>query len=224
MVRYSPLDAYGKAGYRWPLDPKTGGALEIGSPLRVASYIAKYITKGYNSWNRDKLLWRVRKTQTLGLQLLKIFTSKVSPMTNLILATDDSLTLRWNRTKIPSPILRLMAIKSYLNQSSSNQSLLDIPTVAKHITPRLSPLHSLRASTRKRDGYSQQNTTRFTIESLLSEDAFNTAWQEASSVASQIEATYFPQTDGKYGTTGTDDYQLQQNDIDTEACGHNAAS
>ena len=62
------------------------------------------------------------------------------------------------------------------------------------------------------------------IEHLLSEDAFNHAWEEASRVASEIEATYFPQTDGRYGTTGTDDYQLQQNDIDPKACRHTAAS
>lgn len=216
MVRYSPNDAYGLAGYRWPLDPKTGGSLQVGSPLRVASYISKYITKGFNSCNRDKLLWRVRKTQKLGLHLLQMFTSALSPTTNLILATDDTMIARWNRTKIPSPILRLMAIKTYLDQSTKNQSLMHLPQMAKHITPRPSPLHSLRVSTRARDVYNRQNTGAFTIETLLNEDAFNNAWQEIEKAASEIEAAYFPQTDGRYGTTATDDYQLQQNDPNTK--------
>ena len=212
MVRYSPRDAYGLAGYRWPIDPKTGGALTIGSPLRVASYISKYITKGFNSCNRDKLLWRVRKTQRLGLNLLRMFTSELSPTTNLILATDDTMTARWNRSKIPGPILRLMALKTYLDQSSKNRDLLNITETAKGITPRLSPLQSLRASTRARDGYSRPNSGNFTIETLLSENAFNTAWTEMQAAAEKIEQEYFATTDGKYGTTATDDYQLQQND------------
>jgi len=63
-VRYSPKDAYGLTGWRWPYDNKTQNALKIGTPLKLGSYMSKYIIKGYASCKRSKLLWRVPQCYT----------------------------------------------------------------------------------------------------------------------------------------------------------------
>lgn len=209
-VRYSPKDPYGMAGWRWPIDSKTNEPMVIGSPLRVATYMSKYITKGYNSCNREILLWRVRKTQNLGRKLLQMCISEIKTENLLKIAENDLLTFRWNRVKVPAPILRLTALREYNRRCSQNQSLTTLMEEGKHTTPRPSPLHSLRDSTRRRDASNPQNTTRSTIQNSGDTEEYE-ASIELTDTAERYENQYFHYTAGKYGTTSTDDHALYAN-------------
>lgn len=63
-VRYSPADVYGLLGWRWPKGRKTG------SPVAVALYMAKYVTKPTDEVNGC----RSKMTRGFGLHRLNLMT------------------------------------------------------------------------------------------------------------------------------------------------------
>lgn len=74
-VRISPVDAWAKAGYRWPVDRNTGVELKISGPAGVGAYVAKYLGKG-------KSKWRTRKSRGLGQQKLMTVMLSMPKWTN----------------------------------------------------------------------------------------------------------------------------------------------
>lgn len=207
IVRYSPIDAWGRAGYRWPIDVGTNEPLLIQSPQALANYMAKYIKKGYNSCQRANLLWRVKKSHKLGLQILKMMTDEMTTPTLLILTTADNMRAKLNNQMIPQNLLRLSSLRSLRDRlsttKSNNSTLTDI---AKLATPRLSPLHYSRASIQTIQTNNQQSMQFLSTLGLFTEDTFKTAWKELQNAAERYNKTYFPPNTGVQGTTSTRDH------------------
>lgn len=148
MVRYSPNDAYGLSGFRWPVEK--GEPLKVKSPLAVANYISKYIEQGYDTCLRRKLQWRVKKSHKLGHGLLNEMLEPLSTSTLWVIVSLDALNLKLNNTPIPLPLMRHLSLKILQGRLSSQSTSVSttLTTLAKRTMPRLSPLHCLRASTK----------------------------------------------------------------------------
>jgi len=154
-VRYSAQDYYGRAGYRWPLDKKTGQPFKSGSPQRVAGYVSKYILKSYASQKRSEYLWRVRKKQRLGRQLLSTLMRHLPLLCLVTLSTDTATQYRLNNRPIPNQLLRLEALRTLRNRLSTN----NLFTSARALEPRPSLLRLWRDSIDQSDsGHSFRNT------------------------------------------------------------------
>lgn len=208
MVRYSPLDAFGAAGYRWPLDWKTQAPQVIKSPLALANYLSKYITKGYNSCQRSKLLWRVKKSHALGQPLLYELMDHLSTNSLLIMTTADNLRTKLNNQTIPQNLLRLTALRLLRNRLSTTpfNEYTTVTQIAKLSTPRLSPLHYSRASIQTIQESSRASLSSLSTLGLNNEDTFKTAWLELQQASNAINAKYFPRTSGTYGTASSRDH------------------
>lgn len=216
MIRYSPLDAYGKAGYRWPLDTTTMEPYSIGSPFRVSSYISKYIMKGYKSCKRNPLLWRVRKPHRLGLALLEQLLSTLTWETLLTISQCQTFKIRWNSFPIPTSLLSVMALKEYSRRSTNSPLPYDLLQEGKHIMPVPSPLQSFRGSTHKTAKSNRQNTSNSTTAITPNEATFDRAWKELSAAARVLDRDYFaPAT--AFGSTGSGDYFIHTYDPDAPA-------
>lgn len=209
MVRYSPQDAYGKKGYRWPIDPKTQTAMLVRSPLALSSYMSKYLKKAHLSCQRKKLLWRVRKSHRLGQPVLDELVGRLSISTRVILTVGDTLKSRLNNQLIPQSLVRLAAMRSLqtVDQCLTSPSgyLIWLSELAKLASPRLSPLHSLRASTQMIQENSQRNMQFLSTLGYSSED-ISKAWRDLWYHVREVNRKYFPEPRAAYGTTSTRDH------------------
>jgi len=207
MVRYSPQDAFGLAGYRWPIDHKTNMPMVIKSPLALSTYMSKYITKGFASCQRKSYQWRVRKSHNLGQNLLDELTASLSTSTLHVLTASDQIKASLNNTRIPQNLLRLASLKQLKNRPSttSPSASTDITALAKRATPRLSPLHSLRVSTQTIHENNQQSTQYLSTVDCGPAD-ISKAWHELQTASRKINKNYFPRNPGAYGTTSTRDH------------------
>lgn len=141
MVRYNPRDAFGRIGYRWPFDTKKGCDLAIKSPLAIAGYVSKYIAKSATNRQRSEYLWRVRKSHNLGLPILDKLASLLHPKHLLTLSNLQSFPTTLNNRRPPAPMMRLAILRRYYT-TNRDDFLRNTAT----LSPRLSPLQSLRAS------------------------------------------------------------------------------
>lgn len=208
IVRYSPGDAWGVAGYRWPLDHKTGEPQQVKSPLALANYVSKYINKGYASCQRKKLLWRVKKSHKLGQQILNELVARLSTSTLILLTTHDNLKTKLNQTRIPQVLLRKAALRQLQSRSFSTRLKdYDLTALAKLASPRLSPLHYSRASIQTIQENNHSNTQYLSTLGLQNEDTYRTAWQELYDQSKIINDKYFPtKRSDKYGTYSIRDH------------------
>jgi len=206
-VRYSPKDAYGLSGWRWPYDNKTQNALKIGSPLRLGSYMSKYITKGYTSCKRTKLLWRVRKSHKLGHDVITELLSTLTPPTLILLAMDETIRPKLNNQTIPPTLLRQMALKSYQSLSSmpNPKSSVTIKDIATNVMPRPSLLQSLKGST-PTIAVNNQRKTITTLTEIFSLADTSENWEQIYIARKAIDEKYYRRTQSGYGTTATTDY------------------
>lgn len=195
-VRYSHADAFGTANYRWPMDRRTGKGLVSGSPLKVASYLTKYITKSYASSSRSNYQWRVRKSHKLGRRILSELLKGLSPRSLLAIATEPALAIRLNNTVVPPEAIRLEALRSL--QSQNSESSKTLYNTAMDIPIRPSLLTSLRDSTQKTEIHSQQNSTLLTLLQLDQEGTFELARRELEENRSRVDTLYFPRTNEPY--------------------------
>lgn len=203
MVRYSPNDAYGLAGYRWPLDK--GEPLQIKSPLAIANYISKYIQQGYDTCLRRKLQWRVKKSHKLGHALLNEMLEPLSTSTLWVITSLDTLNLKLNNTTIPLPLLRHLTLKILQNRlsSTSTSPTTTLTTIAKRTTPRLSPLHSLRASTQTILESSLASSRFLKTLDLNETDTYKAALDELRTQLRIINTKYFLTNIGITGTASS---------------------
>lgn len=206
-VRYSPKDAYGLSGWRWPYDKRKENSLQIGSPLKLGSYMSKYIIKGYASCKRAELLWRVRKSHNLGTPILAELVSQLTPAALVLIATDPTINLRLNNNKIPNPLLRRAALRQYQNLQSTetHSNIRSLREIAENVTPRPSLLHSLKGSMTTTHANNPQNT----ITSLINEcsqEGISNLWAEIYIARKTIDDRYYRRSNSGYGTTSTADY------------------
>lgn len=212
-ARFSPLDAYGKAGWRWPIDMRTNDALQIKSPLALANYMSKYINKGYTSCKRAELLWRVRKTQNLGIPILEELLSTLTPVQLMILASDDSLNLKLNNQRIPPQLLRIHSLKRLNHLSTTNTSdLPPLTEIAQTVTPRLSLLHSSRVSTLTIRECNQPSITPTLTDNISSTDDYNEQRAALYRAARAIDNKYFRRSLLRGGKQNTADWIHPKNE------------
>lgn len=208
IVRYSPNDAFGKLNYRWPIDFKTQEPMRIKSPLALANYLSKYITEGYNSCQRNKLLWRVKKSHKLGRQILDELTQQLSTLTLVAINQADNLRAKLNNQRIPQNLLRLSALRTLQSRLSTQpfKEYTCLTDLAKRASPRLSPLHYSRASTQTIQTYNQQNSQNSSITASETEDTYKKAQEELYNAATKIDHKYFPRYNKIGGSTSTRDH------------------
>lgn len=206
MVRYAPNDAYGQLGYRWPYDLKTGGPKKVNSPIALASYMAKYITKSYISPKRTDTLWRVRKTQRLGRQLLTELLSTLTPPQLLAIASCPSLNTKLNNQKIPPAMLRQEALRSYQSGQCTADTSTTLQQMAKLLEPLPSLLHSSRDTTLTITTSNRQSIGLIRTNVQGDEATFEDAWAALKSAAQNIDKKYFRNSTHAYGTTSTRDH------------------
>lgn len=190
MVRYSLADAYGKRGYRWPLDHKTGKPLQAKGPLVVAGYMAKYISKGYVSKKRSLYQWRVKKSRQFGLNLITTTMTKLTTETLLQVAQNPLLRISLNNQPLPPSLTRVQALRT-LQHRQLSRSMFEL---AQCVSPAPSLLQQLRGST-------ESNATHNLRSTMYTETG--TSSLAATSEAAQAELdfhfipldhTYFPRT------------------------------
>lgn len=206
-ARFSPRDAYGLDGWRWPIDSRTQDALVIKSPLALANYMSKYINKGYTSCKRAELLWRVRKTQSLGLAPIRELLSTLTVDQLLLTASDDTLRLKLNNQTIPNQILRQQSLKLLDLQSTTKCSnSVTLMEIARETTPRLSLLASSRASTQTIPASNLPNITSILTERICDTDDYNEKRAAIYQAARNIDNKYFGRTLLRGGKTSTADW------------------
>lgn len=194
MVRYSPQDAYGKKGYRWPYDNRTQAAYLIRTPLHIAGYMSKYITKTYTSKKRTENLWRIRRTRNLGQTIPQELLSTLTPSQLLAVASCSSLNTKINNRRIPRAILQQEALRQYQkrrNSHSSKNRARTLAEMAEHIAPMPSPLHALRGSTRTTIINSLQKHTDTLTQVIKDTDEFDNAWRALKASAYALNQKYF---------------------------------
>lgn len=187
MVRYSLNDAFGKAGYRWPLDRKTGVALEAKGPHVVANYVAKYITKNYNATMKETYLWRTRKTRNLGHELLSKAISTLQTETLWTLLETPTIKPKLNNKTVPPTLLRVLTIR----ELADRLSLKRLATLANGIEPQPSLLLALRASIRETGVSSLPSAGRTQTALSESEAIFNEAESEIDRAFGAVDDRYF---------------------------------
>lgn len=207
-VRYSPKDAYGLQMWRWPNDRATQQPYRIRSPQAFATYMTKYITKGYTSKKRAKLLWRVRKSHSLGRQLLNELCNPLSINSLLLLTTDETISLKLNNRTIPRQLLRLAALRNlqgrhYMTPFNDYTNLMEH---AKISTPRPSLLRSLRASTLTKREYNLPSITTTLTSQCFAEATYEQYRTEIEHSRFRLDQTYYRRSLNGYGTTSTADH------------------
>lgn len=200
MVRYSPLDAYSQLGWRWPLDPKTKLPYKVGSPLRLSSYMSKYLTKAYHSTAREKIQWRVRKTQKLGLTIIQEMMQSLKTSTLLVIVTYE-LSLKLNGTNVPKTLLRQNALREILirQNHSLGPTELNLITVAKELQPRLGPVQQSQDLTQQIHENNLQNTYVLMTQNIKETDV-SEAQQDLADIEQIFNEQYFP----NFATVGSD--------------------
>lgn len=198
IVRYSPTDAWGRMGFRWPIDAKTSEPLLVQSPLAVASYLAGYINKSHQHDHKEQFKWRVKKSHKLGHQLVKAILVQLTTKSLLAVSAIDNLHLTLNNQQVPMPLLRQTALRLLSHRLSTKQhnewaaGLDNLTALGKLTTPRLSPLHCLRASTQTILENNQQSIGYLKTVGLSPEATFDAAYRELAGAADEIDRIYFP--------------------------------
>lgn len=189
--RYSARDAYALAGWRWPLDKETGQPLVQGSPVRVASYLSKYLKKAYAYSGRTTYLWRTKKSRRLGRQLLSQWVRPLSNDALLWLATDTTLRIKFNRLPLPAKLQRTTALREWISRTSSRS----LYAMTGDVQPRPSPLMRLRTGTpapaESRQANAGSSGTQLLPGVVISDLYADELRAEIRSAAAIIAAAYF---------------------------------
>lgn len=211
-LRYSPEDAFGKAGWRWPIDLKTGETMVTGSPFRIASYMGKYVTKNHATKKRSKLQWRVRKTHHLGMFLLQKLCSAITTKSLWVMTTTDTMKATWNNWTIPPVLIRQVAmrtlsLRNHQNGFNTNEAYNSaVHLIARHATSRPTIVQPGMSLTQLTQTCSQQSSTFLSLIGCGDKDTFDNAHAEFIQAAAHIEREYFQRSLFEGGTTSNRDH------------------
>jgi len=127
-MRYSNSDAFSQLNWRWPSPKdKISGKpkqLEIGTPLKVANYVCKYINKSYAEDRRKgEIKWRTKMSRKLGLSPLTMLINKMDNR-QLYRAIINPPNLILLNQRIPTTMLRRMVFKKWMNLSLKTMSTI----------------------------------------------------------------------------------------------------
>lgn len=187
-VRYGTQDAYALSNWRWP-EQKDGTGLKTQSPLALANYVTKYITKAYSTNASGGYSWRVRKSHQLGLKIPRAILHKTSTTTLLVLIQHQTIRVRLGNKLIPGALLRTLALREIQDRSS----MIDLFTAATAAQPRPSLLQHSRDLIRTNAESNSASTTHLRTVTFSNEDIFN-ALEELRLLGRECSDTYFPRT------------------------------
>jgi len=154
-VRYSASDAFGRSGFRWPIDPTTGTGLKSNSPLAIAGYMNKYVLKSYLNNNREDYKWRIKKQHKLGHEIPAELISLLKQQTITTLIHSEAPTVTLNHQTVPRFLIRTLALRNnqntlgiqnqfeLLKDTQSQPGLLTRVRAMTEPSPTLSPLKTL---------------------------------------------------------------------------------
>ena len=179
----------------------------INNPLRVGTYVAKYIVKSYTSKKRSKLLWRVRKTQNLGLQITAELLSMLPPQHLLNVATCNSLNPKINERKLPPNLIKIQALKTYQNLYLENNKP-SLTKVALNLQPQDNLLLRVQGSNQTITTYNQLSSTTSLIQNTANTEEFDETWELLKKAAEIINAKYFRKPTTAYGAGSYRDHIL----------------
>lgn len=186
-VRLSAMDNYNRVGWIWPVCKELRGssyvALEASSPLRMARYMSKYITKA----NEERAFrWRTRLSKGFGTKIIKIALTRIATST---LESQMIAVAMWRHLEVmgisfPMALTRKLALKEYLLRKSSEQKSSRTSTIQRSlmmVKRHPSIVEQYRALIRKKPRSSLQNIGSLQTQSLKRADIFeiHTAFTEA---------------------------------------------
>lgn len=208
MVRYSPNDAYGQTGFRWPYDNRTASPLKISSPLALGNYMSKYISKSYISKKRSNILWRVRKSHSLGTTIIQELLSTLTQQDLLNISTNDLLKVKFGQYRVPPSLLRLKALQRYNAQRPhyTPETSPSLMTLAQGLSPRPSPLQYSEGSIQGGLENNQRSIGNTRITALSAGASFDETSERLFFAAKKLTEKYFRDTSYEYGTTTIRDY------------------
>jgi len=188
-VRYSLGDAYSQAGWRWPLDSKTGKGIPVRQIGAVGGYMAKYILKAYTSTQRNEYQWRVKKSRNLGQALLSELTANLTNQTLEIICSLPTIRARMNKKTIPPTMLQQSSLAALQNR----QSLETMFQSLKHFASDPSLLHVASGLIQPTPGLNQPSAGNI-LTTNLSAEAISKAQDELQTAANKLTAKYYGDT------------------------------
>ncbi len=127
-VRFSAFDAFAKLKWRWPYDRHIEGPLQESNPLKMAFYIAKYITKALT--NKEPKPWKTKLNNQFGMRILN---RSIQMMTSVqlkhLLIIAPMMVLRIHQTIIPQYFLMKLATKYLLLRHKNDSVSIQIMTL-----------------------------------------------------------------------------------------------
>lgn len=188
-VRTGNNDAYAKLKWRWPVDKKTNQAIVAKGPMAVAGYITKYVTTQLNQTEREKYVWRVRKSRSLGRDIIRQLLSNLNNNHLLMVAKNPTIRVWINNRYHPTTTVQEEAYRNLSARlSSTSRFALGLESVSLP-----SQLQRLRDLTRETSESNSLNTGSSQTPNTTSEDISN-ANEAIQRVADRLDKIYFPQS------------------------------
>lgn len=164
-VRFNAADAWSQINWAWPVVKKEDKYIPIdsGNGDRLASYVAKYLTKTLEK--KESKQWKLRMTQRLGLSIINQSMKQLTirQLRNLLTIQKMNL-LTIQEQKIPPQILKT-AIHRQLNLQLRNDNN---STQLMNLTAQPSIMKRLQNLTQETNQYNWQNITSLSIKKLSS--------------------------------------------------------
>jgi len=159
-MRYSNSDAFSKINWRWPSpkNKKTGKYVPVplGTALRVANYVCKYINKSYAEDRRKgEIKWRTKMSRKLGLKPMELLINQMSHQ-QISRSIINPPTLILLNQRLPKTMFRRLLFRRWLNRKSSTRSFIRKLWVLSRLEPKENIL--------KRFANSEETTLEFNPE------------------------------------------------------------
>ncbi|AJK28287.1 putative replication initiation protein [Eel River basin pequenovirus] len=158
-ARLNGMDNWARLGWRWPVERKGNRwiAIEASNPLRLANYIAKYITKGIE---KDTFQWRTRTSQNFGAHLIKksLTNLTVAELNHILTMTPQMMKL--GDLQLPPNLVKKLTTKELLarlrNAPPNSKRSTKLKSLT-HIKPQPSIVERFRTLTQTKPNHNSQN-------------------------------------------------------------------
>lgn len=175
-MRYSNSDSFSQINWRWPVKYVSRGTykpIQLGSPLKVANYICKYINKSYaEDQQKGELKWRTKMSRNLGLTPLKLLINQMS-RPQLYRQMLNPSTLNLLNQRIPTTMYRRLCFRQWLNLKSSMTSIIRKMSVLNRLEPRENILKSFVNSVETTHEYNPESFGNTEMKNIPNMDTFN---------------------------------------------------
>ena len=119
-IRFGPNDVFARAGWQWPVDRLPDNryvARECGSPLRLARYMAKYLTKDPSAPRTDRRIMRWQMSNGFGLtEIDSLVRSLPLPLVESVLCRLKATEWTHLNHPVPMPLVRRRAAKRVMRE------------------------------------------------------------------------------------------------------------